>query len=297
LVKFGYRETNPRRAARLWWQKLKDRFTREQRQPASRSLWGDLTGARISARQIFAGSVVLIICLMSFLGYLRLRSRPTNGPAQTSGVQTTAPRQNTSLPDRPGGQPTIAPGTDAPVAQVNKNNNRPEQTATPVPRSEDERSIAAKLPAVPPSSRNADAPAQTGDEEVAGEVTRSGSVVGNLNLSEVKKVYVEIRGGAAFSELRRNFVESLGSSGVVAATTNADDADAALKIVVSQTSTGDIRGLPRIEASALLVNARGAVLWPKANRAASRYSGETSKVVADITKDLVSEIRLARAGH
>ncbi len=108
-----------------------------------------------------------------------------------------------------------------------------------------------------PASPGADAPAQARDEDVAADVTRSGSVVANLTLREVKKIYVEMRGDAAFDELRSNLVESLGSSGVVAATTNADEADAALKIVVSQTR-------PQIEASARLVNARGTVLWPNA---------------------------------
>ena len=118
-------------------------------------------------------------------------------------------------------------------------------------------------------------------------LTRSGGAVANLTLREVKKVYIEMRGDAAFNELRSNLVESLGSSGVVTAATNADEADASLKIVVSQTRAGDI------QASARLVNARGTVLWPKAGRGARRYSGETTKVVSEIVKDLLSEIRLA----
>jgi hypothetical protein len=90
-----------------------------------------------------------------------------------------------------------------------------------------------------------------------------------LKLSEVRKVYVELRGDP---ELRTKVVESLGSSGVVAIT-NADEADAALKIVVSQT-----------RATAQLVNARGTILWRSA----------TSKTVSEIVKDLLSEIRRAR---
>ena len=68
---------------------------------------------------------------------------------------------------------------------------------------------------------------------------------------------------------------------MVTATTNADEADAALKIV--------FRGGPQIEASALLVNARGTVLW----RGAPLFRRD-HKVVSDIVKDLLSEIRLAR---
>jgi hypothetical protein len=122
----------------------------------------------------------------------------------------------------------------------------------------------------------------SGDEEVADDVTRSSNVVANLPLKEVKKIYIDVRGGAALDELRSNLVESLGSSGVVAATTDADAADASLKIVISQTST-----------SARLVNARGTVLWPKAG-GARRYSGETTKVVSQIINDLLSEIRQAQ---
>jgi len=143
----------------------------------------------------------------------------------------------------------------------------------PARRVRSNRSTTPKAPA--------DVPAQPRDEDVA-DATRSGTVVPNLKLSEVKKIYIEIRGDA--DELRTNLVESLNSSGVVAAT-NAGEADAALKITVSKTG----------EVQALLVNARGTVLWPKSG--ARRYSGEISKVVPEIVKDLLSEIRLARTGH
>ena len=91
-----------------------------------------------------------------------------------------------------------------------------------------------------------------------------------------------MRGDATVDELRRNLVDRLGSSDVVTATTNADEAEASLKIVVSQTHT-----------SARLVNARGVVLWPKAG-GTRRYSGETTKVVTEIVQDLLSEIRASR---
>jgi hypothetical protein len=119
---------------------------------------------------------------------------------------------------------------------------------------------------------------QPSDEDAAGDVVRSGVVVPNLKLSEVKKVYIELRGDSASDELRSKLVESLGSSGVVTATTNADDADAALKIVISKTST-----------SAQLVNARGNVLWR------NTYPGDSIKVQSQILNDLLSEIRRVRS--
>jgi hypothetical protein len=99
----------------------------------------------------------------------------------------------------------------------------------------------------------------------------------NLTLREVKKIHIEIRGESAFNDLRSNLVDKLNSSGLVAAAANADDGDAALKIVISGN-----------QASAQLVNARGTVLWSR------RYSGE---VTPEIVNDLVSEIRRARTGN
>jgi hypothetical protein len=293
LVMFSYRETNPRRAARLWWQRLQLRLSSEQ---GPRSVW---FGAGVSARLILAGSVA-VICLTSYLGYVRLTSRQPSGPAQNSSVQTTPLNQNGSIPGNPGGKAIDPPRTGAPP-QVSDGINGQDKaaakanrlglgqtTSQSTRRAKSDRATAVKAP----SSPGADAPVQPRDEDVAAEVTRSGSVVADLRLKEVKKVYIEMRSDAALSQLRNDLVESLGSSGVVAVETDADEADASLKIVFSQTSAGR----PQIE-SALLVNARGTVLWPKAGQSARRYSGETTKVLSEIVKDLLAEIRLARAGH
>ncbi len=195
---------------------------------------------RISARHVFASGLA-VICLASFLVYVGLKSRRTSGPAQTSIVQTT-----------PRGEPIEVPTPQATT------------TSPPARQPKHNRSTTAKA-----------APAPVRDEDVAADLTRGENAVPNLKLSEVKKVYIEIRGDAGLDELRRNLVESLNSSGVVAAVPNADDADAALKIVVSGTST-----------SAQLVNARGTVLWRTRT-----YPGETNKVVSDIVRDLLSSIR------
>ena len=150
----------------------------------------------------------------------------------------------------------------------------PAEVRTEVPITEP---IKAPAKATPLAKNNRPTPAKvpssdTRDEDVAADETRSANAVANLKLSEVKKIYIEIRGDAA---LRSNLIESLGSSGVVVPTTNADEADAALKIVVSQTRT-----------SARLVNARGTILWSK-----------TGRSVSELIKDLLSDIRLARTGH
>ena len=256
MVQFGYRETDPRRAFRLWWERIKHRFSSEQ--PRT-----------ITARPVLVAAVVLV-CVAGFLGYLMLRSRVTSGPSQTISEAANAPNPVAQA--------------NAQVNQANNNAEQPVPTATPPVRRPD-RSTVAKAP--PTGSTSPDVAAQTRDEEADVDVTRSGSVVANLKLKEVKKVYVEMRGDMALDELRRNLLQSLGASNVVGETTNADEADAALKIVVSQTSAAG----PQIEASARLVNARGVVLW-----GTRRYSGETTKVMSDIVKDVTAEIRAARAG-
>ncbi|HEU4507321.1 MAG TPA: hypothetical protein VFR78_03715 [Pyrinomonadaceae bacterium] len=199
-------------------------------------LWGG-----VSARHVVVGGV-LVVCVAGFLGYVMLRSRETEETriAQTIPVES-VPR---------------APVREAPTSQ-------------PPPVAKRERSPAARAPSAP-------VPAPARDEDAAASVLRSGNVVPDLKLSEVKKIYVEIRGDAAADEIRSNIAESLESSGI--ATTNAEEADAALKITVS-----------RAGVSAQLVNARGTVLWRT-----RRYTGDTNKILPEIVKDLLAEITRAR---
>ncbi|HEU4713941.1 MAG TPA: hypothetical protein VFS76_20410 [Pyrinomonadaceae bacterium] len=244
LIKFGYEETDPRRAVRLWWQRLNLR-SRPARDPDAESLW-------VAPRLILAGSV-LVLCVMGYLGYVVLRSRQTSQPAEITRVLPTPQTQDNSIPVTPA-VPTDSPKSASPPAQRTRNDRS-----------------TVKVP--------------TADN--AEDVTRSSDVVANLQLKEVKNVYIDVRGDAGFDELRSNLIASLSSSGVVAVTTNADEADSSLKIVLSQTSGG----APRIEAR--LVNARGTVLWSRTGT--RRYSGATAGVVAELVKDLSAEIRRARA--
>ena len=260
LVKFGYRETNPRRVARLWWQRLNRRVTSEQESLGFRA------GSGISARHVLAGSV-LFICLTSYIGYVTLRSRTTTEPTPISGGQVTPQSSETPLGVN---NSNVGPEQAAAKATPPGQDQRVDQ---PPPRRA-ERSTAPKLPA----SSGAGAAVPAPEEDVAADVMRSGNVVPNLTLKDVKKIYIEIRGNATVNELRSNLSESLNSSGAVAVA-NADDADAALKIVVSQTGT-----------SAQLVNARGTVLWPKTG-GPRRYSGDTAKAISEIVRDLLSDLR------
>jgi len=246
LVTFGYRETDLRRAARLWWQ----RFSVGSDQ---RTSWGD---ARIP---VLIASVV-VVCVLGYVAYVKLRSSETVGPAQVSDAQIDPIDTSGNLVGKT--QPGIAPGATPlppPATRDKPKTNRSTRNS----------STAAKVP----SSSGASDPGHSREADVAAEALRSGSVVAGVKLSEVKKIYIEIRGEAASDELRSKLIESFGSSGVVAITTDPDEADAALKLVASQNG-----------ASAMLVNARGVILWQK------RYSGDLSNVAAGAVKDLLYAI-------
>ncbi|HEY6805284.1 MAG TPA: hypothetical protein VI306_17035 [Pyrinomonadaceae bacterium] len=280
LITFRYRETNPLRVAHLWWQRLKLRPN-----PGPGGVW---VGARISASLIVAGCVS-IICLASYLGYMELTSRQTNGQGQVASVQTTPPNQSGPISGSSDSKAIETLNSES-STRVKKDSDEPDKTAAKITgpaatrRPKSDRATVAKTP----SSPGPDVVTNTSDEDL----TRSGSVVADLRLQEVKKIYIEMRGDAVFDQLRSKLVEDLDSSGVVAITTDADEADAALKIAFSENSAGG----PQIE-RALLVNARGTVLWPKAGQNARPYSGEPTKVLLKIASDLLSEIRLARTGH
>jgi hypothetical protein len=256
LVTFGYRETNLGRAARLWWQRLRRRLRPEQRRKGSTGLWGEV---RIPAlATVVVG--VLVICVVSYVAYVRLRSPVAGGPAPTSDVAREA-------------APTSPQGA-APVAQANDRVNEPVPAAIQPAPPIRERSSAPKAPVV-----SKDVPAQTGDQEIAEDATRSGNVIANLKLGQVKKIYIEIRGDGELNDLRRNVIESFSGGDIRVA--SAGEADASLKIVVSKDG-----------ASARLVNARGVVLWSKSG--VRRSSGETTRVTSDLVNDLLTEIRAAR---
>ena len=264
LVTFGYRETYLRRAAGLWWRRRRLRLSSKQRRQDSRSLWG---GA-MPARAILIISAVVIFSLAGYLAYVRLRSQPTSAPEQISGLQSApagpaGPEQ--SIPSRPSGDEVVTP------------------TIQPLRPRSDRSTAAAKEPRMVDRSPGENVPAQTDEEDVV-DATRSGVVVPNLKLSEVKKIYIDVRGAAASDEVRRSLLESFGANNLVTPTTNADEADASLRIVVSQRES-------EIEATVRLVNARGVVLWPRTGQRTHRYSGERTKVFSDIVRDLLSEIR------
>jgi hypothetical protein len=263
LVTFGYRETHPRRAAGLLWQRVRGRFNPEQRQADG----GGLSGVRVPALIV---TVMALLSYASYLAYVSFRSPSTSEPAQVSSVQPPPPPKTVDQP---------ATTVDQSPKTVNNNTNETEQ---PAPKPARSKNRPGPAPAAVDRSPRESIAAQP-VEENADDATRSGVAVPNLKLSEVRKIYIDMRGDAASDVLRDDLIKSFGATNVVSATTNAEEADASLKIVVSRRDS-------KIEATARLVNARGTVLWPKSGRGTRRYAGETSKVISEMIKDLISEI-------
>jgi hypothetical protein len=304
LVKFGYHETNPRRAASLFWHRLGRHLSPAQGRADSRGFMG----AAISPRLIFVSGAVLI-CLASYLGYVILRPHLAGRPTETSSVHTAPLDQDRPSPSGVAGGETNPPSEVAsPQAEVAEagTNDRSHTAAmketVPTPparrraRPENDESTATRIPEAISTSPGEDGP-RVSDEGAAPHVTRSGSVVTGVGLGEVQKVYIETRGDGALDQLRSGLFQGLNASGLVAATTGTDEANASLKIMVSQPRGADRGGAPQVEVLARLVNARGEILWPKAGRGVrGRYMGGATKVLQEMLKDLLNEIRVARAG-
>lgn len=265
VIKFGYQETDPRRAVSLLWQRLRRRLS-------SWEGYVEWDSVRVPARYIPAIGLVL---LLSLAGYLAYKSQFTSGPTEVARVE---PTPIGSVSASPAGAAVDPPNTT--VQETTQPTGKIKEPARTIPQpTESDRSTVAKSPAAE------QLPSPAGNDEVE-DVTRSGSTVSNLKLGEVKKILIVVRGDASFDVLRSNLAASLSPNDFAAVTTNPDEADGSLKIVVSQSG-------PEVEGSAQLVNARGNVLWSTGSRG-RRYVGETTKVVSEIVKDLLSEIRAAR---
>jgi hypothetical protein len=259
FVTFGYRETDLRRVARLWWQRFNPASSPEQKP------------------QYVLVATVVVICLLSYLAYVKFGSHETNGRAEVSNVQIDPINVSGNLVGK-ATEPGVAPGATPlpPPATADK-----PKSDSKIDRSTRNGSTAAQAQSAPRVN-------STPDEDAAAEALRSGNTVAGVRLSEVKKIYIDIRADLFADKLHNVFADTLASSDVIAATTNADEADAALKIVVSEIIVDDLHPKPQMKATVRLVNARGTVLWPKAGRA--RYSGEVTEVVSQIIKDLTTEI-------
>ena len=118
------------------------------------------------------------------------------------------------------------------------------------------------------------------EEQNSIESTRepSGEITG-VSLGAVKTVFVESTGDDKMAAMLRDI---LASGNVINVTGKRDEADAVLKVSVKSSTV-----------RALLVNARGDVLWP-ANTKGAVYSGSTEAITSKLKTDLFGALTRAR---
>ena len=314
LVDFSYRETHLRRAARLFLLRL--------------GLLKDATNFRAPLGLGLSPGMALacgaaLICVLAYLGYLGLRPSLPQEPTQTRSEPLSVPSERSS----PAQESEVAGGSR--VGKVDE--NRALQTlpaegrgAAPAAKSKrpvrqaltQERADAegATVAGTSLDGRDAQDDAATNGARVETEATRNGDPrQRGVALGEVRKIYLEMSGDGPLDELRSRLFAELNSSGLVIAAANTDEADAALKVSVAQTrvvvkapltaGSGATHGdaVPsvetRVEVSVRLVNAVGGVLWPRAGVGrVRRYAGVAAQIAPGVVRDLLAEVRAARAG-
>ena len=151
----------------------------------------------------------------------------------------------------------------------------------PAPNRSEEPTRASNNGRKPPKEKQALAPNPSQPEEQNSiESTRepSGEITG-VSLGAVKTVFVESTGDDKMAAMLRDI---LASGNVINVTGKRDEADAVLKVSVKSSTV-----------RALLVNARGDVLWP-ANTKGAVYSGSTEAITSKLKTDLFGALTRAR---
>lgn len=321
LVDFRYRETNVRRAARLFLLRLG--------LPADVTQSRAALGLNLSPGRALACGAALV-CVLAYLGYLGLRTNAPQAPAQTRSEPAPAPPAR-SIPTQ---EREVAGGSASGTADENRalptlsaegrgasaaaKSRRPVRQTPTRGRAAEAGVAVAGTPLGRHDARDPRddvAPEGLGEER---EATRSGDQrPKGVALGGVRRVYLEMSGDGPLDELRSRLSAELNSGGTVIAAANADEADAALKVSVARTrvaakappnagSATPPGGMgPTVEArvevvevSVRLVNAAGEVLWPGAGGGRGRrYSGVAAKVAHGVIRDLLAEVSAARAGQ
>lgn len=291
LMDFSYRETSLRRASKLFLH----RHGLFKGEPGSRAGLGLAPGLALACG-------ALLVCALAYLGYLGFRpNRPqelAQAPVEAARPEQTASIQESlktvgSVPGTTDENRVPAENGSAPHASKNR---RTVRRAPAQGRAGASETNVAERTLEEREAREDLASAGAGEET---EATRSADPrLRAIPLGQVRKVYLELSGDGPLEELRRRLSAELNASGLVA-TTNADEAEAALKVSVSQTRVAKTDGSDApVEVSVRLVNAPGEVLWPGAVGARGRrYTGVVAQVASGLSRDLLAEIRAARSGH
>lgn len=286
MVDVAYRETNPLRAASLYFKQL------AHTEKSGRTAWG---AGRIPALAL--AFALLALCAFGVVQFLRHRSGASETLASQPKInQPVEEHSSTVKPEvaTPSGAVDASPL--APTAPVEKEKSAPRAV---VPRKNATPSTpevaGANEPAQPkleqPSRRESVA---SGAREPGGtrevtprrnapemDTTRdyNSKPPAATSLAEVKKIYVEIIGDAA-PDVRAKLIASLGASNRFVSVESKDEAEALMRVTVK--SAGDAQ----VSASVLVLNADGETIW-RGVGTRGVFTGSNESVAAGIVKELL----------
>jgi len=271
VVDIGYRETNPFRAASLWFHQL----MQSEGSGPTRRFWRD--------RRVFMPALVvlLVICFAAVIKYIR---RASTGANQIAATQQQGQAKDETHPTN-AATDNGATSTAGETIGSKSSKPAPQQGA----ESRHQREATGSFSKTENTGRN---PKQQTPEiaTVPGTVTetetRSIRAVRTTPLSAVKRVYVETFGDETLSQsVRQTLAERLRATNRIILAHNRDEADALLKVTVVKSTRGEPE---KTNAFAELINPRGNVIW---SNSSENYQGSPAEVSASIVRDLLAALK------
>lgn len=268
-VNVSYRETNPFRAASLWFHQLRSMSGR-----SSQVVW--------NGRRIVVPALVVFLIAIGLVGVIKY-ARKGNAPAGKQNQVATNPPPN--VVNREGTSPTEDSTKDSTkTSNVEETSRQQRQGVGASPTNEKTVRNSAQQG---PETETAEETASEARTETRSLKARSAAVP----LSAVKKIYVEILADNTLKKsMQQALIEKLGSTSRIIVVSNRDDADALLEVSVTKSNMLEPGA---IDVSVELINSRGQVIWPNA-KPGRKYQGSPANVSTGIALDLLDAIHKSR---
>jgi hypothetical protein len=299
IVNVAYSETNPLRSASLF---LRQRMQLSGAEESSGRTWNLV---RLPALAL--GLAFLALCAMGIAQLIKNRNSAPSTPAVVTNNQPDKPGAgNASAANPTDPTPVVTQSplvTNAPPVTDEQKNSAPKKLTPPATTQ------SPQVAAANDSTRNVEPPRQpetvarddnSNDARIISpersapetDTTRSfPSAASAASLSEVRKIYVEFHGDAALAKsVRAKLIESLSASERFLVAESRDEADALLKLFVTNVAAEP----EKISVRAELINAQGVIIW---RGDSGKYTNEISSVAAGIVRDLLDEASGSKGRH
>jgi hypothetical protein len=265
IVEITYRETNPFRAASLWFRQL----ARSISSASTRTIWND--------RRVLVSALAVLLLAFGLVAVIKYGRKPNPSAVQQDHVATS---QQTAVPSE--SRIPATGGTESSKASNAAETSRQQRQRVGLsPKTGN----TARQPAQPGTDTKTETTTETAIE------TRNTRNLRTVPLSAVKKIYVEVVGDAPSGRgVREALINKLSLSKLVKLVSKQDEADALLEVSFLK-SGGAERETIRVVVQ--LIDARGKTIWPNANSNRT-YQGSALGVSSSISEDLLAAIRSAQ---